>query len=63
MKLSYIKPIGRYENTKTGKSVNIKKGRNMQRGTDLLFYLYRGKRQFISDLEFSKEWKRVENNY
>jgi hypothetical protein len=57
MKLSYIKSVGRYENTKTGKLVNVKKGRNMQRGTDLLFYLYRGKRQFISDLEFSKDWK------
>ena len=60
MKLSYIMHIGRYKNTKTGKEVNVKKGRNMQRGTDIIFYLYMGKRQFISDLEFSKEWTKVE---
>ena len=39
-------------NIKTGKEYNLKKGTNCQRGTDLIFYLYRGKRVFISDRDF-----------
>lgn len=60
MKLSYIKYIGRYKNTKTGQMVNIRQGRNTQRGTDLLFYLYKGSRVFISDMEFYSEWQKIE---
>ena len=52
MKLSNIRNIGRYKNTKTNKKYNIKKGKNMQRGTDIIFYLYRGKRIIISDMDF-----------
>jgi hypothetical protein len=52
MKLSNIRSVGRYKNVATDKEVNVKQGRNLQRGTDHLFYLYRGKRQFISDRDF-----------
>lgn len=51
MKLKNIKDRGRYS-FPDGRQVNVKQGRNMQRGTDSLFYIYRGKRIFISDLEF-----------
>jgi hypothetical protein len=51
-RLSNIRDLGRYKNTETGKAYNIKKGTNKQRSTDLLFYLYMGKRVFISDKEF-----------
>jgi hypothetical protein len=59
-KLSNIRKLGRYKNTETGSEYNIKKGRNMQRGTDLIFYLYRGKRQFISDRDFYSIYEKVQ---
>lgn len=52
MRLTNIRPLGRYKNTETNISYNMKKGRNMQRSTDHIFYLYRGKRMFVSDAEF-----------
>lgn len=59
-KLSNIRPLGRYKHVDTCQVVNIKKGKNMQRGTDLLFYLKKGKRIFISDMEFyGGQWKKV----
>lgn len=58
-KLTNIKSLGRYKNIKTGKEYNVKKGRNMQRGTDLLFYLYRGKRVFISDKNFYDHHEKI----
>lgn len=51
-KLSNIRELGRYKNTQTNKEYNIKKGTNKQRGTDIIFYLYRGKKQVISDMDF-----------
>lgn len=60
-KLSNIRPLGRYKNTETNKEYNIKKGRNLQRGTDLIFYLYRNSRIFISDRDFYNIYKKCEN--
>lgn len=57
-RLSNIRSLGRYKNA-DGKEVNVKKGRNTQRGTDVLFYLYRGKRIFISDKDFYGSFKKV----
>ena len=51
-KLSNIRELGRYKNTETGNECYIKKGTNKQRGIDLIFYLHRGERQFISDRDF-----------
>jgi hypothetical protein len=60
-RLSNIRAVGRYLNVDTQQEVNVKKGRNLQRGTDLLFFLYRGKRQFISDRDFyGGVWKKIE---
>jgi hypothetical protein len=58
MKLSNIHDLGRYKNRKTGKEVNLKQGGNSQRGTDIIFYLYRGKKQIVPDAEFysSGDW-------
>lgn len=52
MRLSHIKHVGRYEDTETGKLFNIKVGKNMQRGTDIMFYLRSGSRVYISDADF-----------
>lgn len=52
MKLTAIRDLGRYKNVVTGKSYNIKKGTRLSRGTDHIFYLYRGSRIYISDKEF-----------
>lgn len=61
-RLTNIIELGRYKNTQTGKEYNLKKGRNMARGTDLIFYLYSNKRQFISDFEFYSIYKKLFNN-
>lgn len=58
-RLSNIRELGRYRNTVTGKEYNIKKGRNKERKTDLIFYLYRNKREFISDLDFYSNYEKV----
>jgi hypothetical protein len=63
MRLTNIRERGRYKNTVTGQEVNVKIGRDRQRSTDHLFYQYRGKKMFISDLDFysNKIWVRVDN--
>lgn len=58
-KLSNIKDLGRFEHIETGKQYNLKKGRNLQRGIDLIFYLFRGKRQILTDMEFYNKYKKV----
>lgn len=58
MKLTNIRPIGRYTNPVTGTPVNVKKGRQVDRSTDIYFYLSMGKRVFISDAAFDK-WEKV----
>lgn len=61
-RLTNIQPLGRYLNTETSKRYNLKKGRNMQRGTDLIFYLYRGQRQFVTDADFySGKYEKIES--
>jgi len=59
MKLSNIKELGRYINTETGKEYSLKKGTNKQRGTDHVFYLYRGRKQIISDLDYFSKYKKL----
>ncbi|URC22765.1 hypothetical protein KASHIRA_01910 [Serratia phage vB_SmaM-Kashira] len=58
-KLTNVRPLGRFTNPATGQTVNIHKGRNPQRGTEHRFYLYRGKRIFISETEYHAFWERV----
>ena len=52
MKLTNIRNVGRYRNTETLKEYNVKKGRQKGRSVDILYYLYRGKRIIISDMDF-----------
>lgn len=52
MKLTNIKNVGRFRNTETNKEVNVKKGRKKGYGVDILYYLYRGNRIIISDMDF-----------
>ncbi len=59
MILTKIVKLGRFRNILTGKEVNLKKGTKVGYGVDLIFYLNRGKRMFISDHEFYKYWFKV----
>ncbi len=63
MKLSNIRQIGRFENPQNKREYNVWKGRNMQRGTDHLFYLYMGKRMLISPADFYGKWKQVQSKF
>lgn len=58
-RLTNLRPLGRFTNKETGQTVNIHKGRNPQRGTEHRFYLYKGKRVFISEFDYGKLWERV----
>jgi len=52
MKLTNIRNVGRYRNTETDKEYNVKKGQQKGRSVDILYYLYRGKRIIIQDMDF-----------
>lgn len=52
MRLTQIKSVGRFEDTRTGKRYNVKRGRNKTRSTDHYFYFYIGKRVYLSDKDF-----------
>lgn len=58
MRLTNIRNRGRYINPETGKTVNIKVGRQVNRSVDITFYLLNGKRVIVDDYGFSK-WVRV----
>lgn len=62
MKLTNIRPIGRYKNTLTGQTVNVKKGTKSGGRVDFLFYLYKGQRIFLNELDFYKEWRKEDAN-
>jgi hypothetical protein len=42
MKLTNIRNLGRYKNLQSGKEYNVRKGTRKGRGTDIVYYLYRG---------------------
>jgi hypothetical protein len=54
--ITEIKEMGRYR-LPSGQKVNIKRGRKKGYGVDVYFYLYRGKRQFVSDAIFFSSTK------
>jgi hypothetical protein len=61
MKLSHIRKLGRYIHIDTGQKINVKKGYNQERGTDHIFYLYRGKRISISESDFYRgKYKKID---
>ena len=60
-RLTNIRNLGRYKEVATDKTVNVKQGRNASRGTDILYYLYRGSRVLIQDCDFySDRWIKAE---
>lgn len=59
MKLNNIRSLGRYVNTETNKGYNIYKGASLTRGTDHIYYLYRGARVPIMDRDFYEKYKKV----
>ena len=58
MRLTNCRIVGRYA-MPDGRIVNVHKGHRIERGTDILYWLYRGKRILISDAEFSESWKKA----
>ncbi len=58
-KLANIRKLGRYQNNDSGRCVNIHIGRKVGYGVDVLFWLYRGKRNFISDRDFHDGWEQI----
>lgn len=58
MKLTRIRPVGRYINPNTGRPVNVKTGRRVGRSVDIKFYLLQGTRMLINDREFSENWNK-----
>jgi hypothetical protein len=58
MKLTRLRILGRYINPSTGRPVNVHKGTRANRGDNWYFYLYMGKRQFITEGDFYKNWKK-----
>lgn len=56
MKLTRIRPVGRFINPLTGRPVNVKTGKRVGRSVDIKFYLLQGTRMLISDREFSETW-------
>ena len=61
MKLRNILFIGRRENIETNKCYNIYKGTRIGRSTDHYFYFYRGKRMFIKDADYFKNYKKIQD--
>lgn len=59
MKLRNIQHLGRFEDTQTGKQVNVKVGTLFDRGTDIYFYLYKGSRKVISTKDFFERYKQI----
>ena len=57
MKLSNIRNVGRFINPETGRAVNVKKGRQVGRSVDVLFFLRSGIRVLINDADFYNNWK------
>lgn len=58
-RLTNIKELGRFTNSNTSKEYNLKSGYNSQRGIKKIFYLYRGKRMFVSDRDFYSVYKKI----
>lgn len=60
MKLKWIINKGRFKNTITGKSYNLKSGTRVLRGTTHIYYTYRGTRMFINDKDFYDNYKKID---
>lgn len=61
MKLTNIRKMGRYKNTKTGQVYNIHKGKKVGYGVDVIFYYKSGKRIFIDDLDYHHHHEKISN--
>lgn len=59
MKLQNIRLMGRYRHRVTKQEVNIHKGQQVGRGTDVYFYLRQGKRVLIGASERFEYWVNV----
>jgi len=61
MKLTNVRPVGRYLNTITGQKYNVKIGQKFGRSTDYYFYLQSGIRMYINDADFHNNHTKIKN--
>lgn len=57
--LTNIRKLGRYKHKNTCKQVNIHRGDVVGRGTEVLFYLYRNNRVYVTQREFCENWQAI----
>ena len=58
MRLTRLRKIGRFVNPETGRAVNVHQGRQVGRSNDVLFYLLKNRRMYITDSAFYHDWKK-----
>jgi len=60
MKLTNIRPVGRFRNEKTKQEVNIHRGRQVGRSVDVSYFLQSGRRVLVSEADlYGGDWKRI----
>ena len=59
MKLRNIRNVGRYVDSNTNKSYNVKKGDRVGRATSHYYYLFRGSRVLINDKDFFDNYEKI----
>lgn len=60
IKITNVIVLGRFKNIKNNKSFTIRKGKSLETGDNLIFYLYLGKRIYISEDDFNNIYKKAE---
>lgn len=51
--------IGKYQNVKTDKIVNIKSGRKINQTKESIYYLDRGYRIYLTERQLDKNWRKI----
>jgi hypothetical protein len=60
IKITNVIVLGRFKNIKNNKSFTIRMAKALDSGADLIFYLYLGKRIYISENDFNHNYKKAE---
>jgi hypothetical protein len=60
IKITNVVVLGRFKNIKNNKSFTIRQGKSLDSGNNLIFYLYLGKRIYISENDFNNFYTKAE---
>lgn len=60
IKVTNVIVLGRFKNIRNKKSFIIRKAKALETGAELIFYLYLGKRIYISESDFNHIYKKAE---